>query len=300
MGLRQLGKKAICVNQEPLMDRYRYLDPEHVVISHQDFMEQSEIPHEHIDLFIVADTNSLARIGDKVKGLVAKSKNLLFIDHHPCPKELAAIHCVDTKMAATGELAAKLLESVGVQFTKEIALALYTSVLIDTSSFRYPTVTGNTHRLIGKLMDAGVEPPMAFNAIYGTKQISYMRMLGEVLSSAQTNEAGEISWIYFTQDLMSKFNVDTEDTHGFVNHLLVLDNLKIGCMFRQDETSVKISFRSTGNIDVGVMAQALGGGGHNHSAATVIDGKLEEIIPDTIKKLELMLANIDNDSDDDN
>jgi len=288
LGLCQLGKQAICVNEEALLERYKYLDPENKVISYQDYIDGGG-DQQPIDLFIVADTNALPRIGPKVQALVSKSKNLLFIDHHPCPKELAAIHCIDTTMAATGELVAKLIESVGVEFTKEIALALYTSILIDTSSFRYPTVTGNTHRLIGKLMDSGVKSPMAFNAIYGTKQVSYIRMLGEVLSNAQTNGNGEIAWIYFDRELMEKYNVDTEDTHGFVNHLLILDNLKIGCMFRQDNNTVKISFRSTGNIDVGVMAQALGGGGHNHSAATLIEGALEEVIPRTIEKLEMML-----------
>lgn len=60
-------------------------------------------------------------------------------------------------------------------------------------------------------------------------------------------------------------------------------------MFRQIGTMVKISFRSAGDIDVGVMAQALGGGGHDHSAATLIEGDISDVIKDTVAKLELML-----------
>ncbi|MBC98912.1 MAG: hypothetical protein CME63_14305 [Halobacteriovoraceae bacterium] len=62
-------------------------------------------------------------------------------------------------------------------------------------------------------------------------------------------------------------------------------------MFRQIGDMVKISLRSAGDIDVGIMAQALGGGGHDHSAATMIEGQLEEVIKETIPKLQLMLAN---------
>jgi phosphoesterase RecJ-like protein len=290
LALKEIGKNAICVNEEPLLDRYRYLDPIDCVISYDDYVKRRESgPKEAIDLFIVADTNTLSRIGNNLQGLVPNAKNLLFIDHHPAPKELAAIHCIDTNMAATGELVGNLIESLGVSFTKEMAYPLYTSILIDTSSFRYPTVTGNTHRLIAKLMDTGVEPPEAYNKIYGTKKITYMQMLGVVLSSAQSTKDGRVAWLSLTEESLEKFDVDTEDTHGLVNHLLILDNIKVACMFRQVGSMVKISFRSAGDIDVGVMAQALGGGGHDHSAATLIEGEIQDVIKDTVKKLELML-----------
>lgn len=289
MALRAIGKNAICVNEEPLLDRYRYLDPDDCVISFEEYAQRRESNKEPIDLFIVTDTNSLSRIGTRLQTVVPNAKNLLFIDHHPAPKELAAIHCIDTNMAATGELVGSLIEAINVPFTKSMAYALYTSILIDTSSFRYPTVTGNTHRLIAKLMDTGIEPPEAYNKIYGTKKISYMQMLGVVLSSAQSTEDGRIAWLSLTEENLEKFNVDTEDTHGLVNHLLILDNIKVACMFRQIGDLVKISMRSAGDVDVGVMAQALGGGGHDHSAATVIEGNIEEVIKETVPKIRLML-----------
>lgn len=287
MALRILGKEAYCVNEEELLDRYKYLDPDNVLCGLETFKKNH--PDFDPDLFIVTDTNSLHRIGTNIQSLVTKSKDLLFIDHHPCPKEVAAIHCIDTKMAATGELVGKLIESLDIQFTKEIALALYTSILIDTSSFRYPTVTADTHRLISKLMDTGIEPPEAYNKIYGTKQISYMKLLGIVLSSTDSAEDGKIGWMKLTEKDMNAFDVDSEDTHGFVNHLLILDNIKVAMMFREIGSQVKISMRSAGDIDVGVMAQALGGGGHDHSAATMIDGNIDEVIKETIPKVQLML-----------
>lgn len=288
--LRSLGKDAICVNEEPLLDRYKYLDPLNKVISYKEYTEQYK-NQEGIDLFIVTDTNSLARIGSGVGSIVSQAENLLFVDHHPAPKELAAIHCIDTTMAATGELVGSLIESLDVAFTREMALAMYTAILIDTSSFRYPTVTGNTHRLISKLMDTGIEPPEAYNRIYGTKKIPYMQMLGQVLSKTNSTPDGRVAWLSVTEEELERYDVDTEDTHGFINHLLILDNVKVALMFRQIGPQVKISFRSSGEVDVGVMAQALGGGGHNHSAATMLEGELTSTIKKTIPKIELMLKN---------
>jgi phosphoesterase RecJ-like protein len=181
---------------------------------------------------------------------------------------------------------------MGVSFTKEMALALYTSILIDTSSFRYPTVTGNTHRIIAKLMDCGVEPPFAYNKIYGTKKITYMKLLGEILSTSDMNKEKSIAWISIPESILEKYDVDAEDTHGFVNHLLILDNIKVGCMFRQMGKFVKVSFRSAGEVDVGIIAQALGGGGHDHSAAMIVEATLEECIAETISKMQTMLKNI--------
>lgn len=285
MALKSIGKNAICVNEKPLMDRYRYLDPDNVVISAKEYKERPQ----KIDLFIVTDTNSLERIGSTMRTFTPHAKNLLFIDHHPAPKQLAAIHCIDTTQAATGQLVGTLIESLGVKFTKEMALPLYTAILIDTSSFRYPTVTGDTHRVLAKLLDTGIQPPEAYNYIYGTKKISYMQFLGVVLSGAQSVDDGKIAWIKLTEDQMHHYDVDTEDTHGFINHLLILNNIKVACMFRKVGAQVKISFRSAGDFDVGIIAQALGGGGHDHSAATIMEGEIDEIISEVIPKISAML-----------
>lgn len=287
MALKKIGKNAICINEEPLFERYRYLDPDSVVGCY----ESTKDKIGKIDLLIVTDTNSLPRIGKNVQELVLKSHELLFIDHHPCQKELASIHCIDSTKAATGELVAELILSMNVELDRKMALALYTSIIIDTSSFRYPTVTGNTHSVIAKLLETGVKPPEAFNKINGTKKVPYMKLLGTVLTSAQTTSDEAIAWISLTEEQLVNFECDPEDTHGFINHLLILDNIKVACMFRQIGEKVKVSFRSAiSKVDVGIMAQALGGGGHNHSAATIIEGKLEEVIPQTIAKLQMMLS----------
>lgn len=288
LAMRSLGKNAICVNEEPLLERYKYLDPQDVVISLAEY--NSFYPEASIDLFIVTDTNSLDRIGEGGKQLALTAKKHLFIDHHPCSKEVMCNNCIDTTKAATGELVGDLIKSVNVELTREMALPLYTAVLIDTSSFRYPTVTGNTHRLIGSLMDTGVRPPHAYNMIYGTKKITFMKLLGKVLASVHNTKDEKIAWLTLTEDLLEKYKVDTEDTHAFINHLLVLDNIKVAIMFKEMGDQIKVSLRSVGVIDVGVMARALGGGGHDHSAATVIEGKLEDVIKSTIDKLQILLV----------
>ena len=287
--LTELGKDVICVNEEKLLQRYKYLDPEDLVISHDEYAQNRNLDKK-IDLFIVVDTNSLKRIGEKSSKIAESAQDLLFIDHHPCSENLESKNCIDTTKAATGELVGQLIESLGIKLNEKIALALYTSILIDTSSFRYPTVSADTHRMIGKLMDSGVKPPHAYNQIYGTKPLSYLRALGRILHSVESTEDERVAWLAFRESDLEKFNVDSEDTHGFINHLLILDKTQVACMFRQINGSVKLSLRAVDqNVDVGIIAEKLGGGGHQHSAATIFQGDMQKVIEQTVPKIEKSL-----------
>lgn len=292
LALREMGKNAICCNDVELLSRYKYLDPQDVITFVADM--EKRFPTQP-DLIIVVDTNTIKRTGSHFGDYYESvgSPDVLYIDHHPCAEATQNDHCINTKAAATGQLVGELILELGINFTQEMALPLYTAILIDTSSFRYPTVTAETHRLISTLMETGINPPAAYNGIYGTKKIEHMHLLGQVLSTTKTNPTEEIAWLVLKHQEIDHFDIDIEDTHGFINNLLILDEVKVACMFRDDGNQVKISLRSSGEYDVGSIAIALGGGGHSHSAATIIkktsENSLETIIQDVISKIEKLL-----------
>ena len=294
LALRGLGKNAICVNNEPLLDRYQYLDEDKVVIGFKKYVSSYKdfVP----DLIIVVDTNTKLRVGKELSEYITDSMSVLYIDHHPCRGRDLSNHCIDVTAAATGQMIGEMIESLGVKFTKKIALPIYTSIIIDTSSFRYPTVSAATHRLVSKLMDTGINPPDAYNGIYGTKRIQHMHLLARILNTASTNKDESVAWMLLRKEDIDRYASDVEDTHAFINNLLVLNNIKVACMFRDDGDQVKMSLRSSGEIDVGIIAQALGGGGHSHSAATVFmknDETTEEIMLRAVKKVEEVLDSLD-------
>jgi phosphoesterase RecJ-like protein len=295
LALRELGKKSYCVNEEPLLDRYTYLDPDKVVLGLKDFTDK----HQDFkpDLVIVVDTNTKARIGTNLANFIPESIQTLFIDHHPCRGRDLSNHCIDVTAAATGQLIGEMIESLGVKFTKKIALPIYTAIIIDTSSFRYPTVSASTHRLVSKLMDTGINPPEAYNGIYGTKRIIHMHLLAKILNTAETNSNETVAWMLLKKSDIDIYKSDIEDTHAFINNLLVLNNIKIALMFRDDGDQIKMSLRSSGDIDVGLVAQALGGGGHSHSAATILNRNnnetTDQIIKNTVKRVEEILHKLE-------
>lgn len=294
LALREYGKEAWCVNEEPLLDRYQYLDEDKVVLGFRDF--EKKLSAFKPDLIIIVDTNTKDRVGTQL-GKYLADKKLLYIDHHPWRGRDLADHCVDVKAAATGQLVGEMIEYLGVKFTKKIALPIYTSIIIDTSSFRYPTVSAATHLLVSKLMDTGINPPEAYNGIYGTKKVIHMHLLARILNTAATNDDETVAWMLLRKEDIDKFASDVEDTHAFINNLLVLNNIKVACMFRDDGDQIKMSLRSSGEFDVGLIAQSLGGGGHSHSAATVLPRVHNEgtdmVISRAIKKVEEMIKKLE-------
>jgi phosphoesterase RecJ-like protein len=191
----------------------------------------------------------------------------------------------------------EMIEHLGVEFSTKIALPIYTAIIIDTSSFRYPTVSASTHRLVARLMSTGINPPEAYNGIYGTKRVHHMHLLGKILETASTNADESIAWMLLRKVDIDNFAGDVEDTHAFINNLLVLNNIKVAIMFRDDGPVIKMSLRSSGEFDVGTIALALGGGGHSHSAATILiksEGETtEEVIAKSVKKVEEILKKLE-------
>ena len=298
LALRSLGKIVYCVNEEPLLDRYQYLDQDLVVQGFDDYLQK----HKDFEpeLIIVVDTNTKDRVGNRMSNFIGEDTATLYIDHHPCRGRDLSTHCVDVTAAATGQIVGEMIEALGVKFNKKMALPIYTSIIIDTSSFRYPTVSASTHRIVAKLMDTGINPPEAYNGIYGTKRVIHMHLLAKILNSAETNAAETIAWMLLKKEDIDQFRSDIEDTHGFINHLLILNNIKVAIMFRDDGEQIKMSLRSSGEIDVGLVAQHLGGGGHSHSAATLIiranNEDTQDIIKRTIQKVEEIVQKIENEA----
>jgi len=59
----------------------------------------------------------------------------------------------------------------------------------------------------------------------------------------------------------------------------------VAVFFRELPTGVKVSFRSKGDIDVGAVAAAYGGGGHVNAAGCCVNGKLDEVKKTLIDRL---------------
>lgn len=187
----KMGKKSFLVNEEKLIGRYLYLDPSKIIQSIDEFLETKD--KTKIDLCIIVDTNKIVRTGHKISQYLQSQNEVIFIDHHPFKHQEPDKYYIDQSAAATGQIVGQLLKEMGITFDREIARPLYTAILIDTNSFRYPNVTTQTHSLIAELLSTGINPNEAYNHIYGTKKINNLHLLGKILQECEINQKGNVS-----------------------------------------------------------------------------------------------------------
>ena len=84
---------------------------------------------------------------------------------------------------------------------------------------------------------------------------------------------------------------NAEDIEGMVDVPRSIEGNKIALLFRQATTGgIKISFRSSGPVNVNELARQFGGGGHIKASGAMVDGPLERAIREVLRAARKMIA----------
>ncbi len=81
-----------------------------------------------------------------------------------------------------------------------------------------------------------------------------------------------------TADALERYDVSPEDLDGIVEHPRSIAGTRMALFFRDlGYGKVKVSFRSTGTVDVNRFARQFGGGGHAKASGALITGTLDAV-----------------------
>jgi len=234
------------------------------------------------DLIFCLDFNSLKRI-DSLGVEVAKSNAIKFmIDHHLQPEDFAQYMLHDIKACSTCELIYDFIKLMGDKkaLNKNIANCLYTGIMTDTGSFRYPSTTSKTHRIIAELIDAGAENGDIHNRIYDGNTEGKIKLLGFSLSEKLTvMKDFKTAFFSLTAAELKKYNYQKGDTEGVVNYALSIEGIRFAAFFVERDGIIKTSFRSKGTFDVNLFARThFTGGGHKNAAGGMSELTMEKTI----------------------
>jgi phosphoesterase RecJ-like protein len=166
------------------------------------------------------------------------------------------------------------------KITKDIATCLYTGILTDTGSFRFPSTTGKTHLIAADLLDRGVEHSNIYNRIY-ENSINRLHLLGRALENLKYLKKYRTAYITLSSYELRKFNFKKGDTEGFVNYALSLEDTVLAAIFIEDQQQgiIKISFRSIGDFSVNDLSRKyFNGGGHINAAGGRSELSLQETV----------------------
>jgi len=272
--LKKLKKKPIILNQDRLPKIYDFLPGSNKV----HYLEDNCIDTKSIDVGIVLDCSNVKRIG-KTYEIFKDIKTIINIDHHKSNENFGDLNYVDSSISSVGEIIYELIKSINIDLLDEkISTCLFAAIITDTGSFRYSNVSSKTFKTASDLISKGIKPYLIANNIYNRNTYSGLKLLGEALSTLETDESNYVSWLTITRKMLNDTKAKDEETEGIIDVATTIDNVEISILFRETkDNKVKVSFRSKGSFDVNKFAGKFKGGGHPNAAGCLCSGNLDEM-----------------------
>lgn len=295
--LEKMGKKVAILNSDPPPMNLDWLPGlEHVHVFDGSIDQRKRV--DEADVLFILDTNARDRLG-KLNGPVHGARGLkVLVDHHTHPEDWFEVQYSRQTASSTGELVYEIIAACDADLIDmEIATALYAAIMTDTGSFRYSSVTPALHRITADLLERGsISPAPIHIAVYDTRTIESLRLLGRVLETITLLYDGQVAYVAITPRMLKETGASSEDTEGFVNYALSIDGVKAAILFFETEGGTKMSFRSKGDAHVNEWARAFGGGGHKNASGAYLTERLKVAIE---KVTEAAPRYLDLDSTDD-
>ncbi|WP_281323574.1 DHH family phosphoesterase [Flavobacterium aestivum] len=248
---------------------------------------------EEAELIFTLDFNALHRVGEMEQVLEKLTVPFIMIDHHQLPDGYATYTYSDVAFGSTCEMVYNFISFLDKKqdIDKTIATCIYTGILTDSGSFRFPKTTGTTHRIIAELIDLGVENTLIPTLLFDNSSYNRLQLLGRALQNMKVMMDHKTSYTSLTQEELNSFDYIKGDTEGIVNYGLSIKGIVFTAIFieNKEEGIIKISFRSQGNFDVNQFARDhFQGGGHSNAAG----GKSVVSMEETLLKFESLVQNL--------
>ncbi|SEQ73654.1 phosphoesterase RecJ domain-containing protein [Hyunsoonleella jejuensis] len=263
----------------------KWVPGEDTILKYDSQTEVSNKTIKDADIIFTLDFNAFHRTGQMQPALEASKAIKILIDHHQEPDDYAAYTYSDVSMSSTCEMVYHFIDMLDDADNIDVSIAtcLYLGIMTDTGSFRFPSTTSTTHRIVAELIDKGARNAEVHNNVYDTNSYNRLQLLGCALTNLKVLPELRTAYITLTQNELRKFDYKKGDTEGVVNYALSLENIIFAAIFIEDkqEGIIKISLRSKGGFSVNEFSRAhFNGGGHNNAAG----GRSETPLDATVEK----------------
>ena len=268
-----MNKKANIVLNEvnssvrPMMDRF-VNNPEYP----DDLFLTGSQAAELVDsntILVVVDVNRPS-ITDAPE-LLKLAKTIVVLDHHRQSSEIitnAVLSYVEPYASSACEMVAEVLQYIadGIRIRPAEADAMYAGIVIDTNNFTNQTGV-RTFEAAAYLRRSGAD-------VVRVRKI-FRDDLSEYKAKAETVRAAEIFENYFAISQCPADGVDSPTIVGAqaANELLNIAGMKASVVLTPYNGKIYISARSIDEVNVQVMMEKLGGGGHR----TIAGAQLENV-----------------------
>lgn len=296
--LRLLGKEAHAVYIGPWISKFDPLigDTPVVHVRHGCFDEPSLA---NADCIAVVDTGSWNQVADAREWIRPRREDVVIIDHHAHGDgAMASMRLVDTRAAAAAELVAEVCRHLldlpdARSLPLEVAEPIYLGLATDTGWFRHSNVTSAVFRLAADMVDCGVDHNRIFRLIEQSDAPARLALIGRALGSLEFLRDGRLAVMSLDARAISETHATPDELGGLTDLPQTVGSVRAVAVLTELEPALtKVSLRSKAvepperPVDVNLVAQRLGGGGHLHAAGAKIHAPLGEAKRRVIAALE--------------
>ena len=216
-------------------------------------------------LCIVVDTYQVGQV--ECKEILEKCGKIAVIDHHRKGVgyiENAVLVCHEPYASSASELVTELLQYVGTRDDKPTRIeaeGLLAGIMLDTRNFSLHTGV-RTFEAAAALRRYGAETERAW-ALFDVSLPEY-NAKASLVAKAQMYKGCAV---VLSGELPAEAQVAVPQA---ANDLLSIEGVQASFVAVQAGSMVKISARSMGQVNVQVIMESMGGGGHQTMAATVL------------------------------
>jgi phosphoesterase RecJ-like protein len=248
----------------------------------QDLLVAPEKLPEPLALAVTLDVGSPGRLG-RLAARLNDAATTIVVDHHRSGVPFGSARVIDPEAASTSVVVVEILDRLGYALTADVATALYAGLVTDTGSFRQAATNAAAHEVAARLVAAGADPTSVGWSVWGMHGFPYVRLLGDVLgrSRLEPGVAGGLglAWTTIARGDFTAHGLDIEHVEGVIDVLWGVREAEVAAVLKETGAGMfMVSLRSRGRVDVGVVAAALGGGGHREKAGFDAAGPPDRIV----------------------
>ena len=234
-------------------------------------------------LLIVVDHNT-SKISDEVR-LFDKDLDLVVFDHHRISQNSihdATLSYIDAGASSTCELVSEIMTYFDDRLKVKPLEAdtMLAGIMIDTMYFTFQT-SAKTFDAAAFLRKRGADSDRVRKLL--RVDFSFEKLKNEIVSKAENYRNGYAIAILDEVDYSIEESVAKAE---IANELINIKDVKASFVLSKEEDKYAISSRSIDDVNVQVLMEKLGGGGHRSSAGAVIEA---ESFDDAVNKVKAVI-----------
>ena len=244
-----------------------------------DYLAFLDIEEESVDdslyadaLAVVVDTATSERISNQKYKLC---REIVKIDHHIPVEDYGVINWVEEHSSSTCEMISRFYLEFKDQLkiNERAATLIYTGMVTDSGRFRFRSVSGDTMRAAGAMLEVGINTDRLYANLY-IDDFDQLRFKAHVYNKMKITENG-VAYIHVTSKMQERFGLTAEKASASVSYLDSIRGSLIWIAFIDNaDGTIRVRLRSR-FVTINEIAEKYRGGGHDCASGATLLKKSE-------------------------